>query len=167
MVARYGDFVLYRPRVTSQTALLWGAPIGPVCTGADRGHHPGTRPRAGSEGRAGAVLSAEEQAQLARLTQFDLTKADKPTQSNHQHHIKGKSMTMAVFAGLVLLAFGFIFWPLLRRSSWQARLQADTEQDATQAVLYQEHLADLEKSLAIGEINQEQFEQLKLSCSAP
>ena len=28
MVARYGDFVLYRPRVTSQTALLWGAPIG-------------------------------------------------------------------------------------------------------------------------------------------
>lgn len=71
-------------------------------------------------------------------------------------------MTMAVFAGLVLLAFGFIFWPLLRRSSWQARLQADTEQDATQAVLYQEHLADLEKSLAIGEINQEQFEQLKV-----
>lgn len=71
-------------------------------------------------------------------------------------------MTMAVFAGLLLLAFGFIFWPLLRRSTWQARLQADTEQDATQAVLYQEHLADLEKSLALGEITQEQFEQLKV-----
>lgn len=71
-------------------------------------------------------------------------------------------MTMAVFTGLVLLAFGFIFWPLLRRSSWQAKLQADTEQDATQAVLYREHLADLEKSLAIGEVTQEQFEQLKI-----
>ena len=71
-------------------------------------------------------------------------------------------MTMAVFAGLVLLAMGFIFWPLLRSATWQAKLQADTEQDATQAVLYEEHLADLEKSLALGEINQEQFEQLKV-----
>jgi hypothetical protein len=50
---------------------------------------------------------------------------------------------MAVFAGLVLLAMGFIFWPLLRSATWQAKLQADTEQDATQAVLYEEHLADL------------------------
>ncbi|MBL4827263.1 MAG: cytochrome c-type biogenesis protein CcmH [Spongiibacteraceae bacterium] len=27
MVARYGDFILYRPRFTAQTALLWIAPI--------------------------------------------------------------------------------------------------------------------------------------------
>ncbi|MFO1369913.1 MAG: cytochrome c-type biogenesis protein [Marinagarivorans sp.] len=83
MVARYGDFVLYRPRVTSQTALLWGAPIGLfvvaliVVITLVRG-----RARA-LKVEQGAVLSAEEQAQLARLTQFDLTKADKPTQSNH------------------------------------------------------------------------------------
>ncbi len=71
-------------------------------------------------------------------------------------------MTMAVFGGLVLLAFGFIFWPLLHRATWQAKLQADTEQDATQAVLYEEHLADLEKSFNLGELTQEQFEQLKI-----
>lgn len=27
MVERYGEFILYRPRVTSSTLLLWGAPI--------------------------------------------------------------------------------------------------------------------------------------------
>ena len=27
MVERYGEFILYRPRVTSSTILLWGAPI--------------------------------------------------------------------------------------------------------------------------------------------
>ncbi|MEY4590931.1 MAG: cytochrome c-type biosis protein CcmI [Pseudomonadota bacterium] len=71
-------------------------------------------------------------------------------------------MILAVFAGLVVLALGFIFWPLLRRSAWQGNLQSATGQDATQAVLYREHLADLEKSQTIGEINQEQFEQLKI-----
>lgn len=71
-------------------------------------------------------------------------------------------MTLAVFAGLVVLALGFVFWPLVRRSAWQGDLQSATGQDATQAVLYREHLADLEKSLAIGEINPEEFEQLKV-----
>lgn len=71
-------------------------------------------------------------------------------------------MTLAVFAGLLLLAAAFIFWPILRRTSWQGDLQSARGQDATQAVLYEEHLADLEKSLALGELTQEQFEQLKI-----
>ena len=71
-------------------------------------------------------------------------------------------MTLAVYVGLVVLALGFIFWPMLRRSAWQGDLQSATGQDATQAVLYREHLADLEKSLSLGEVNQEQFEQLKI-----
>lgn len=68
MVARYGDFVLYRPRMTAQTALLWGAPIGLfilalfVVFSLVRG-----RARA-LKVEQGAVLSAEEQAQLLRLT---------------------------------------------------------------------------------------------------
>jgi len=33
MVDRYGDFILYKPRVTSSTILLWGAPILFLLTG--------------------------------------------------------------------------------------------------------------------------------------
>ena len=27
MTARYGDFVLYKPRMTAKTAILWGGPV--------------------------------------------------------------------------------------------------------------------------------------------
>ena len=33
MVERYGDFVLYRPPVKSNTALLWGGPLAPLAVG--------------------------------------------------------------------------------------------------------------------------------------
>ncbi len=33
MVARYGEFVLYRPRVTSQTLILWYGPFGLLAVG--------------------------------------------------------------------------------------------------------------------------------------
>jgi len=83
MVARYGDFVLYRPRMTAQTALLWGAPIGLflialiVVISLVRG-----RARALKVG-PGAALSAEEQAQLMRLT------GSVPTQSHHSKSQQG------------------------------------------------------------------------------
>lgn len=68
MVARYGDFVLYRPRITSQTALLWGAPIGffmlavLVVILLVRGRARALKVEPSSS------LSAEEEAQLQRLT---------------------------------------------------------------------------------------------------
>lgn len=34
MVARYGEFVLYRPRVTAQTLVLWYGPFGLLAVGA-------------------------------------------------------------------------------------------------------------------------------------
>ncbi len=34
LVARYGDFVLYRPPVQGNTALLWAAPFGLLAVGA-------------------------------------------------------------------------------------------------------------------------------------
>ncbi|ANG61775.1 signal transduction protein [Marinobacterium aestuarii] len=34
MVARYGEFVLYRPRVTAQTLVLWYGPFGLLAIGA-------------------------------------------------------------------------------------------------------------------------------------
>lgn len=34
MVARYGEFVLYRPRLTSQTLVLWYGPFGLLAIGA-------------------------------------------------------------------------------------------------------------------------------------
>lgn len=85
MVARYGDFVLYRPRMTSHTALLWGAPIGLfvlaliVVISLVRG-----RARALKVEAAGAALSPDEQAQLARLTG-----ADSSPQSNHSKPHQG------------------------------------------------------------------------------
>jgi cytochrome c-type biogenesis protein CcmH len=71
MVARYGDFVLYRPRMTAQTALLWGAPIALFLLGISvvvllvRGRAKALK------AAPGHALSAEEHAQLARLTQAE------------------------------------------------------------------------------------------------
>ncbi len=49
MIARYGDFVLYRPRMTPMNFLLWAAPVllllaGRLCGGARRAT-PGSRSR--------------------------------------------------------------------------------------------------------------------------
>lgn len=72
MVARYGDFVLYRPRMTAQTLLLWSAPIGifllAICVVIIL-----VRGRAKAlKAAPGAALSAEELAQLEQLTRAGL-----------------------------------------------------------------------------------------------
>jgi cytochrome c-type biogenesis protein CcmH/NrfF len=64
MVARYGDFVLYRPPVKGTTALLWGGPALLLVSGffvlyrALRAHRTRAPPRA---------LAADEHAQAARM----------------------------------------------------------------------------------------------------
>ena len=68
LVARYGEFVLLRPRFEWQTALLWLAPMivlaigGLTLAGAVR------RRRRGAKLESPAPLSAAEQARLAELT---------------------------------------------------------------------------------------------------
>ncbi len=64
MVARYGEFVRYRPKFSGATAVLWLAPVLLLALGVGivmmtlRGR---------SRSAAGAELSAEEQQELAQL----------------------------------------------------------------------------------------------------
>lgn len=67
VVARYGEFVLLKPRLSIRNALLWGAPVvllligGAVLLVASR-----RRP-----GRAPAALSGEEEARLKTILRDD------------------------------------------------------------------------------------------------
>ncbi len=60
-------------------------------------------------------------------------------------------------------AIVFVVWPLLRASfSRTSAGAAKSVRDETQVELYREHLADLEKSVARGEMDAKQLEELKL-----
>mgnify|MGYP001607037322 CR=1 FL=1 len=82
MVARYGDFVLYRPRMTAQTALLWGAPIALFVLAITvvgllvRGRAKALKASASSD------FSAEEHSQLAKRTRLAAQDSANPTTSN-------------------------------------------------------------------------------------
>ena len=72
LVARYGEFVLLRPRFNWHTALLWLTPPGVLVGGALvllviawRRRAPGDSPA----GREGEALTPAEEARLARLMQ--------------------------------------------------------------------------------------------------
>ena len=74
MVARYGDFVLYKPALTSKTAVLWFGPLallvgGMVVIGVIVGRRRRTEQTEGSD-----TLSAEERKRLDTL--LDKTKDD-------------------------------------------------------------------------------------------
>lgn len=74
MVARYGDFVLYKPALTSKTAVLWFGPLallvgGLVVIGVIVGRRRRTGQVAGSD-----TLSAEERKRLDTL--LDKTQND-------------------------------------------------------------------------------------------
>ena len=74
MVARYGDFVLYKPALTGKTAVLWFGPLallvgGLVVIGVIVGRRRRTEQVAGSD-----TLSAEERKRLDTL--LDKTKDD-------------------------------------------------------------------------------------------
>lgn len=65
---------------------------------------------------------------------------------------------------LVVLALGFIFWPLLRFSKQQNGQSNEVVVDrlAENVRLFREHIAELEAQLATGRLEQAQFDQLKL-----
>jgi cytochrome c-type biogenesis protein CcmH len=64
LTARYGEFVLLRPRFSSRTAILWLTPLGVLVIGA-LGLAMASRRRAPSE----ANLTPKEQARLAEILQ--------------------------------------------------------------------------------------------------
>ncbi len=68
LVARYGDFVLFRPPLKPSTYLLWGAPILILLIGASAVVLTLTRTR---KAAAAEGLSAEEQARLDALLEQD------------------------------------------------------------------------------------------------
>jgi cytochrome c-type biogenesis protein CcmH len=66
LVARYGEFVLLRPRLNAHTLLLWVAPFAAIIAGAI-GLIMFLRRRRAEETPAAAMLSAEEQRRIAEL----------------------------------------------------------------------------------------------------
>lgn len=65
---------------------------------------------------------------------------------------------------VVLGALGafFVLWPLLRKSVGQMSVGDGIDNDQTQVELYKEHLADLEKARVASDLDEKQFEELKL-----
>ena len=68
LVARYGQFVLLKPRFELHTAVLWLAPIGLLCAGAITLVVALRRRRHIAAAAPAAPLSPGEQARLAELT---------------------------------------------------------------------------------------------------
>ena len=67
LVSRYGDFVLYKPPLTSRTLLLWYGPAGLLLIGFGVLGVIVLRRRGQSQDRSAAGLSVDEQARLAAL----------------------------------------------------------------------------------------------------
>lgn len=86
MVERYGDFILYRPRVTPATYALWGAPVALLVIGAVVLILILRRRRQLSAAQASARLNADEQARLASL----LNLADSKDESKNESEKESK-----------------------------------------------------------------------------
>jgi cytochrome c-type biogenesis protein CcmH len=68
LVARYGEFVLLKPRLKSHTLLLWLLPpLALVGGGLALWMHGRRRTKAAPEGEPQVKLTADEEARLARL----------------------------------------------------------------------------------------------------
>lgn len=63
---------------------------------------------------------------------------------------------------LSLVAGAFVIWPLLKFPFNKSKVSAQVGRDETQIALYEEHLEDLEKAKAAGDIDEEQFQELKV-----
>ncbi|MDK9697743.1 MAG: cytochrome c-type biogenesis protein CcmH [Siculibacillus sp.] len=66
LVARYGEFVLLRPRFNAQTAILWTLPFAVLILGA-AGIFVALRRRSARTGAVEAPLTAEEKARLDEI----------------------------------------------------------------------------------------------------
>ncbi len=80
MVARYGDYVLYRPQVKSDTWLLWGLPAGLLLFGVAMVAATLRQRRTASDSTQGSGESDGEQGAQQRLEQLlELAKQRKST----------------------------------------------------------------------------------------
>ena len=75
MVARYGDFILYRPRFSSQTAVLWLMPLGLLALGLLVWWRMASS-RKRVQLPADEVLSQREQERLRALLDDDAERAE-------------------------------------------------------------------------------------------
>jgi cytochrome c-type biogenesis protein CcmH len=72
LVARFGEFVLLKPRMTLHTLMLWAAPFAVLLIAAIGFFAAGRRRSVDAAPRAGAErLSAEEEARVAALIKPD------------------------------------------------------------------------------------------------
>jgi cytochrome c-type biogenesis protein CcmH len=79
LVARYGEFVLLKPRLKSHTLLLWLLPPFALAGGGlALWMHGRRRAKAAAEGESPVKLSADEEARLARLIAAEPPR-EKPT----------------------------------------------------------------------------------------
>lgn len=60
------------------------------------------------------------------------------------------------------LAVLFVAWPLIKAPFAQKTVKRRVQHDETQVELYEEHLEDLEKARQLGDIDQNQFDELQL-----
>ncbi len=74
MVTRYGEFVLYRPRVSSQTYVLWYAPVGLLIIGVAVVIALTRRKKTTGKSAEKEGLSAQEQQRLDALLKQDQDK---------------------------------------------------------------------------------------------
>lgn len=84
MVERYGEFILYRPRVTSSTLLLWGAPIFLLIAGIILLLLIVRKRRSIDLTASGSSLSPEERERLAGLLGCRRNKDSVAKQENKQ-----------------------------------------------------------------------------------
>jgi cytochrome c-type biogenesis protein CcmH len=70
MVTRYGDFILYRPRITPATYVLWGAPASLLLIGGIVLIQMLRRRRSLALTQTGQELNAEEQMRLNKLLEL-------------------------------------------------------------------------------------------------
>lgn len=84
MVERYGEFILYRPRVTSSTLLLWGAPIFLLIAGIILLLLIVRKRRSIDLTASGSSLSPEERERLAGLLGSRRNKDSVAKQENKQ-----------------------------------------------------------------------------------
>lgn len=80
MLARYGDFILYRPRLTVQTVLLWFGPLLFLIAGLWIAFNIMRRSGGGRQSDATVTLSAAEQQRLAALLKAG--SADNPSEKS-------------------------------------------------------------------------------------
>ena len=77
LVARYGEFVLLKPRLTAHTILLWVAPFVVLIVAAVAFLAAGRRRTAGAPETGRDPLSADEEARVAALIKRDQAVSDR------------------------------------------------------------------------------------------